>query len=98
MVTQEVTRLFRKCEAQLQRFGEQHSTSEADEKVHPAGSGADVCVWVGNWHRRDSGIAWPADISVADVQCDFRARNVRALCSLLRHDLNRLVHVEDLVA
>lgn len=36
MVTQEVTRLFRKCEAQLQRFGEQRSTSEADEKVHPA--------------------------------------------------------------
>ncbi len=33
LVTQEVTRLFRKCEAQLQRFGEQRSSSEADEKV-----------------------------------------------------------------
>ena len=33
VVTQEVTRLFRKCEAQLQRFGEQRSSSEADEKV-----------------------------------------------------------------
>ena len=32
-MTQEVTRLFRKCEAQLQRFGEQRSSSEADEKV-----------------------------------------------------------------
>lgn len=33
VVTQEVTRLFRKCEAQLQRFGEQRASSEADEKV-----------------------------------------------------------------
>lgn len=33
VVTQEVTRLFRKCEGQLQRFGEQRATSEADEKV-----------------------------------------------------------------
>ena len=36
VVTQEVTRLFRKCEAQLQRFGEQHASSEADEKVPTA--------------------------------------------------------------
>ena len=36
LVTQEVTRLLRKCEAQLQRFGEQRSSSEADEKVHTA--------------------------------------------------------------
>ena len=35
VVTQEVTRLFRKCEAQLQRFGDQRATSEADEKVPP---------------------------------------------------------------
>lgn len=33
VVTQEVTRLFRKAEVQLQRFGEQQSASEADDKV-----------------------------------------------------------------
>jgi hypothetical protein len=33
IITQEITRLFRKAEVALQRFGEQRSTSEADEKV-----------------------------------------------------------------
>ena len=43
LVTQEVTRLFRKCEAQLQRFGEQRSSSEADEKVRAWPLGSATC-------------------------------------------------------
>lgn len=33
VVTQEITRLFRQAESQLQRFGDQRSASEADDKV-----------------------------------------------------------------
>lgn len=33
VITQEITRLFRKCEVRLQKFGSGKSTSEADEKV-----------------------------------------------------------------
>lgn len=33
VLTQEITRLFRKCEVRLQRFGQGPSSSEADEKV-----------------------------------------------------------------
>lgn len=33
VLTQDITRLFRKCEVRLQRFGDTASVSEADEKV-----------------------------------------------------------------
>ena len=33
VTTQDITRLFRKCEAQLQQFGHNASASEADDKV-----------------------------------------------------------------
>ena len=33
VLTQDITRLFRKCEVRLQRFGDTSSASEADEKV-----------------------------------------------------------------
>ena len=33
VLTQEITRLFRKCEVRLQRFGQGPSSSEADEKA-----------------------------------------------------------------
>ena len=33
MLTQDITRLFRKVEARLQQFGAGDATSEADEKV-----------------------------------------------------------------
>ena len=33
VLTQDITRLFRKCEVRLQRFGDTSSVSEADEKV-----------------------------------------------------------------
>lgn len=33
VLTQDITRLFRKCEVRLQRFGDTGSVSEADEKV-----------------------------------------------------------------
>ena len=36
VVTQEVTRLFREAEKQLQRFGHQQSVSDADDKVGQA--------------------------------------------------------------
>lgn len=37
VITQEITRLFRKCEVRLQQFGSGKSASEADEKVYIAG-------------------------------------------------------------
>ena len=37
VLTQDITRLFRKCEVRLQRFGDTGSVSEADEKVHKPG-------------------------------------------------------------
>ncbi len=33
VLTQDITRLFRKCEVRLQRFGDTGSASEADDKV-----------------------------------------------------------------
>ena len=33
VLTQDITRLFRKCEGRLQQFGAGTSSSEADEKV-----------------------------------------------------------------
>lgn len=33
VLTQDITRLFRKCEVRLQKFGDTASVSEADEKV-----------------------------------------------------------------
>lgn len=33
VLTQQITRMFRKCEARLQQFGSEPSSSEADEKV-----------------------------------------------------------------
>ena len=38
VLTQDITRLFRKCEVRLQRFGDTSSASEADEKVIMAAS------------------------------------------------------------
>lgn len=35
VVTQEITRLFRKCEARLQQFGAGKARSDTDEKVQP---------------------------------------------------------------
>ena len=35
VLTQDITRLFRKVEARLQQFGSGDATSEADEKVRP---------------------------------------------------------------
>ena len=35
VVTQDITRLFRRCEARLQQFGQGTSASDADEKVCP---------------------------------------------------------------
>ena len=37
VLTQDITRLFRKCEVRLQKFGDTGSVSEADEKVHKPG-------------------------------------------------------------
>lgn len=36
VLTQEITRLFRKCELRLQQFGQTSSATEADSKVWPA--------------------------------------------------------------
>ena len=36
MLTQDITRLFRKVEARLQQFGTGDATSEADEKARPS--------------------------------------------------------------
>ena len=36
VITQDITRLFRRCEARLQQFGQGTSASEADEKVRHA--------------------------------------------------------------
>ena len=35
VITQDITRLFRKCEGQLQQFGQNSSASEADDKASP---------------------------------------------------------------
>jgi hypothetical protein len=37
VLTQQATKLFRKCEARLQQFGREPSSSQADEKVCESG-------------------------------------------------------------
>lgn len=51
VVTQEITRLFRKCEARLQQFGAGHTRSDTDEKVRHTNPFACVC----EWRRRGMG-------------------------------------------
>lgn len=52
VVTQDATRLFKRCEARLTKFGGQVCSSEADEKVRPAGR---ACVCVGSSRPRTGG-------------------------------------------
>lgn len=49
VLTQDITRLFRKCEVRLTKFGETGAASEADEKVH----NSKVATWF--WHKAPAG-------------------------------------------
>ena len=57
VLTQQVTRMFRKCEARLQQFGTEPSASAADEKVKRNVQVCDVGLGLGGWLA--AGLAGP---------------------------------------
>ena len=85
VITQQITRMFRKCEARLQQFGGEPSTGEADEKVkrnvQVGAAGLSWCGATGN--GREGHMRWSCLRSAENAGSRLERCLSRQACSAL---------------